>query len=236
MWSYYGAKTNLVDFYPAPKHDKIIEPFAGTARNALKYFEHEVLLVDKYDVIVKIWQWLQKCSPNDVLKLPVVGAGQYFDEFTFDCPEAKWLCQFLHGCADYEPRKKPTRRKTIDRPKTVPKRYKNVASNLFKIKHWRICLGSFDSIENQVATWFIDPPYQFGGHVYKCSNKHIQYKQLRDWSMARSGQVIVCENMRADWMPFKPIISQRGQLKTQTEAIYTNEPSAYDNEQLKMAI
>ncbi len=59
MWSYYGAKTSIVDYYPKPKFDKIIEPFAGTARYALKYFDRDVLLVDKYDVIVKIWRWLQ---------------------------------------------------------------------------------------------------------------------------------------------------------------------------------
>ena len=66
MWSYYGAKTNVIDHYPPPKCDKIIEPFAGTARYALKYFDREVLLVDKYDVIVKIWKWLQLCSPSDI--------------------------------------------------------------------------------------------------------------------------------------------------------------------------
>jgi hypothetical protein len=26
MWSYYGAKTNIIDYYPVPKHNKIIEP------------------------------------------------------------------------------------------------------------------------------------------------------------------------------------------------------------------
>lgn len=54
MWSYYGAKTNVINFYPRPKHDKIIEPFAGTARYALKYFDRDILLVDKYEVITKI--------------------------------------------------------------------------------------------------------------------------------------------------------------------------------------
>ena len=52
MFSYYGSKSKVVDLYPRPKFDKIIEPFAGSARYALKYFDRDVLLVDKYEVIV----------------------------------------------------------------------------------------------------------------------------------------------------------------------------------------
>ena len=70
MWSYYGSKTNMVDLYPPPKHDLIIEPFAGAAKYALKYFERDVLLIDSYDVVIRIWQWLQQCSKHDILSLP----------------------------------------------------------------------------------------------------------------------------------------------------------------------
>ena len=70
MWSYYGSKANIVHAYPKPVFDKIIEPFAGSARYALRHFEKDVLLVDKYEVIVKIWKWLQTCSEGDILGLP----------------------------------------------------------------------------------------------------------------------------------------------------------------------
>ena len=30
MFSYYGSKGKIVDYYPPPKHKKIIEPFAGS--------------------------------------------------------------------------------------------------------------------------------------------------------------------------------------------------------------
>ena len=70
MWSYYGSKANVVDLYPKPKHGKVIEPFAGSARYSLKYFENDVLLVDKYEVIVKIWKYLQQASEKDILGLP----------------------------------------------------------------------------------------------------------------------------------------------------------------------
>ncbi len=54
MFSYYGSKSKVVDLYPSPKFGKIIEPFAGSARYSLKYFDRDVLLVDKWEVIIKI--------------------------------------------------------------------------------------------------------------------------------------------------------------------------------------
>jgi len=40
--------------------------------------------------------------------------------------------------------------------------------------------------------------------------------------MSRNGQVIVCENTKADWMDFKPLKKMKGSLHTTTEAIWTN--------------
>jgi site-specific DNA-adenine methylase len=58
MWTYYGSKGKLAQHYPTPKHDSIIEPFAGAAKYSLRYWEKEVTLVDKYDVVIKIWKCL----------------------------------------------------------------------------------------------------------------------------------------------------------------------------------
>lgn len=119
MWSYYGAKTNLVHLYPKPKYDRIIEPFAGTARYSLKYWDREILLIDKYPVIIKIWKWLQSCSPNDVIKLPRFKQGQTVNNFQFDCEEAKLFMGFIIGCGAERPRIKGTDRKIVDRPNHV---------------------------------------------------------------------------------------------------------------------
>ena len=61
MWSYYGAKTNIIDHYPPPKFDKIIEPFAGSARYALKYYDRDIILVDKYE-----WTGRFACDGKDL--------------------------------------------------------------------------------------------------------------------------------------------------------------------------
>lgn len=235
MWSYYGAKTNLVKWYPRPKHGLIIEPFAGSAKYALEYFENDVILIDKYPVITKIWKWLQQCSPNDILKLPRrMEETDRLDNYEFDCEEAKLLMGFVVGCGAEKPRVKATARKTTDRPNHINYNLKKIAANLFKIKHWQIIEGDYTMAPSVKATWFFDPPYQFGGHSYVFSNKLLDFGALADFIKTREGQVIVCENTKADWMDFKPIISQRGSLKTTTEAIWTNEPTIYDNQQLKL--
>lgn len=228
MWSYYGAKTNLVGLYPPPKYGKIIEPFAGTARYALKYWDREVLLVDKYKVVVDIWKWLQKCSEKDILSMPrSFKKGQSFDDIKFDCPAQRNLFSYLLSSGDAVPRNKPTGRKTIDRPNHLNFGLKRIASQLFKIREWKIIHGSYADIPNHPATWFIDPPYQYGGQVYKESNKNINFTELAEWCRGRQGHIIVCENTKADWMEFKPMIAQRGSLTTTTEAIWSNIPTSY---------
>lgn len=230
MWSYYGAKTNIVHAYPRPLHGKIIEPFAGSARYALRYFEKDVLLVDKYEVVIKIWRWLQRCSENDILGLPRrLSPGQTLDDFSFDCEEPRLLMGFLISKAGQSPRNKVTDRIAVDRPNFINYQLKSIASNLFKIKHWEIKHGHYEEIENQKATWFIDPPYQFGGHVYPQSNRKISFADLSRWCMGRMGQVIVCENSKADWMPFKPMTTQKGTMKhVQKEVIWSNMETQYD--------
>lgn len=232
MWTYFGSKANVIDFYPSPKYGKIIEPFAGTARYSLKYFDRDVLLVDKYEVIVKIWQWLQKCSIGDIQKLPHhVGPGQSLDDFTFDCDEAKWLLGFVVGYGMERPRRTASVNRMNARPNHVNYSLNRIAKNLFKIRHWEIVHGSYVDIENQDATWFIDPPYQHGGDSYVESNKNINYLELGKWCTERNGQVVVCENTRADWMAFKPMRNHRGARGTQNESIWSNFPTDYDIQQ-----
>lgn len=237
MWSYYGAKTNLVSLYPKPKYKTIIEPFAGTAKYSLKYFENDILLIDKYPVIIKIWKWLQLCSPNDILKLPRrLTEHDRLDKIQFDCEEARLFMGFIVGCGADRPRIKVPKRKSTDRPNHINYNLKRVAANLFKIKHWKFIEGDYEDSPDQEATWFIDPPYQVGGAAYVMSNKNILYPELGIWCKSRKGQLIVCENTKADWLPFTPISKQRGSLFTTTEAIYSNEKTNYDNQQGQLFI
>lgn len=109
---------------------------------------------------------------------------------------------------------------------------KRIAANLFKIRHWVIRHGSYDEIDNEDATWFIDPPYQNGGHKY--TESRIDFSLLGKWCMSRKGQAIVCENTKADWMLFSPMAKNRGAYAETTEAIWSNMPHDFNNVQMKM--
>lgn len=226
MFSYYGSKSKIVDYYPPPKHKRIIEPFAGSARYSLKYWQNDVLLVDKYHIIVRTWKWLQQCSENDIRKLPIMKLGETLDNYDLSEDEKIFMGFIVQqGTTGL--------RKTVSSYAVdgIATQLNNVATQLHKIKHWEIKQASFDELENLEATWFIDPPYQFGGHEYKCSNKEIDFNYLAEWCKSRNGQVIVCENTKADWLPFKPMVDMQGAMFKTTEAIWSNKRTNYDAQQ-----
>ena len=225
MWGYYGSKSKIVNKYAPPKCDKIIEPFAGTAQYSLKYFHKEVLLFEKYELIVNLWKWLQSCSKQDILKLPILKCGENVDDFNWDCDEAKHLVGFIITGGATQPKKTASKWKTVIRPNTQPYKLKTIANNLDKIRHWNIIHGDYNEIPNETATWFIDPPYQFGGEYYKFGSKDINYCELSNWCTSRNGEIIVCENSKANWLPFKPLFEMRGVKFKTTECVFHQEKS-----------
>ena len=226
MFSYYGSKSKIVDVYPPPKFDKIIEPFAGSARYSLKYWQNDVLLVDKCPVIIEVWNYLKNASEQDILKLPRLNTGQTIDDFKLSDIERKFM-----GFMVQDGTTGMRRTASYFAVKRMDKKFSFIIKNLHKIKHWEIRLDSYENLINEEATWFVDPPYQFGGHEYKMSNKNINFKELAEWCESRNGQVIVCENTKADWLPFKPMKEMQGTMFKTVEAIWSNIPTNFDNEQ-----
>lgn len=228
MWSYYGSKSKVIDYYPPPKYGRIIEPFAGTARYSLRFFDRDILLVDKYEKIVRIWKWLQQASEKDIMSLPVLPIGTKINRNDFDCIEQAWLMGFIVQQGVNAPRLTVSKFAT---EASMRSQKKNISSQLFKIRHWKIELGSYEDIPNQEATWFIDPPYQFGGEYYVKGNQGLNFLGLGNWCKSRSGQIIVCENTKADWLPFVPMRKLSGSIHSTTEAIWSNYPTDYDLQQ-----
>jgi site-specific DNA-adenine methylase len=227
MFSYYGSKSKIVQYYPSPTHDKIIEPFAGSARYSLRYFEKDILLVDKYKVIVDIWHYLQRASQKDILGLPRLTKGMDIRTLNLSKEEILFI-GYLNAHGISVPQYKVGNFNSMDSD------LKRISKDLFKIKHWKIIHGNYEDLENGYATWFVDPPYQFGGHKYKESNKNLDFISLSNWCRTRQGQVIVCENTKADWLDFKPVIQMQGSMFKTTEAIWTNFSTQYDNVQLEL--
>jgi len=220
MFSYYGSKKILSKHYPFPKYDTIIEPFAGAAMFSLHStnWKKDVILYDKYDKVFLVWDYLiNHADESDIETLPDLTEGLDLDTLNI-CEGERALLGFLANPASAVPKKTVTKRGE----KSWPRQRQYILDNLYKVKHWKIFKDTFTNIENIEATWFIDPPYQFGGKYYhsSVSNKLIDYPELAKWCRSRKGEVIVCENSTADWLSFHPLAELNGQLHKTLEVIY----------------
>jgi len=222
MFSYYGSKSKIVSKYPSPTHDLIIEPFAGSARYALKYWEKDVILVEKFDKVYRVWKYLQSVSPNDILNLPDVEPSKELskvDGFSNLSDEEKWLIGFCVNRGSNAPKNFAGKFCNWNKDKI------RISNDLHKIKHWDIRFGTYSDLKSYNATWYIDPPYQKMGVLYK--ENSINYAELGKWCKSRNGQVIVCENEGADWLNFSFLVSLGGQRKTSKEVIWYKHNAHY---------
>lgn len=219
MFSYYGRKSKVVKYYPHAIYPTIIEPFAGSAVYSLykDNWQKKIILIDKYDVIFRIWKYLQQASMEDILKLPDVKNGEELirvNGFNELLQEEKWLIGFSVNNGSGMPKNVAGRMNFNSwfRDK------KRIAGDLHKIKHWDIRCDEYFNAPDIKATWFIDPPYQSGGKYYK--HKNVDYVKLAEWCKTRQGQIIVCENSKSNWLPFVSLKEMSGQLHKTTEVMY----------------
>lgn len=201
VFSYYGSKSKIITLYPEPKHEKIIEPFAGSARYAVRYYSRDVWINDKYPVIYRIWKWIQQASRKDIDSLPEVKPGKRLSDYKQLSDVERELLGFAVQEGVNSPRNELGK---LDGIKTSFQRLKTRLRFIAgRINHWKITCLDYRDIPNQKATWFIDPPYQTGGEIYIVNS--VNYRKLAVWCNNRKGQVIVCEGRGANWLPFKPI-------------------------------
>jgi len=217
MFYYYGRKKKIIKYYPKPIHDFIIEPFAGAAAYAMEYYDKNVFLFEINPKISGAWEFLIKANSSDILQLPLLKDNQSLNDPEFNNltdPEKYVIGLFLNPGSS-TPKKSPGNYCAW----TEEKR-KELSEDVLKVKHWTIINGDYRKASDITATWFIDPPYFNGGKYYQFHN--INYQELANWCLSRKGQVIVCENEGADWLPFKPLIQLKGQKYSKMEMIYTN--------------
>lgn len=231
FFKYFGSKARSAVLYPEPKHETIIEPFAGSAGYALRYHERDVVLCDADPRVTIIWRYLIHSSPEDILSLPLMEPGQNID--TLDvCVEARL---FLSCCVNTSPF-----RKTLTAWKSGQNNglwgqvwRERVASQVESIKHWKVVHGSYAELPNVGATYFVDPPYETLQEHYRASHENpIDYKHLAQWCRSRKGQVIVCEKDGASWLPFRKLADIRAAHADRAcgEAIWTNDSVSVDAE------
>jgi hypothetical protein len=234
FFSFFGSKYRVAPHYPQPTYGTIIEPFAGSAGYSLRYPDRQVKLYDADPVICRVWDYLIHVSSEEVRRLPVL--FDHVDEINAP-QEAKWLIGFWLNKGTVHPSKtasKWMRDYQFKQPGVYwgERIRERIASQVGSIRHWTMLQASYSEIPDQEATWFIDPPYEVAGRAYRFHD--INYSELGEWCQTRSGQIIVCENSGADWLPFRPFRTIKGLEgkrggKKSVEVIWTNDdcPTGY---------
>ena len=224
---YFGRKKRLAPMYPSPEHDYIIEPFAGSAGYSIAkdHWQKKVILVENNPDVVRLWRWLldPATTTRTILEMPEISQGDSLDIFGSRGSPPRMLVESVGASKD-------PRYKTASgwMARDWVKIRNRVAGDLHKIKHWVILEGDYSAIPNLRATWFIDPPYQRMMKEYESkpyASQDLDYKALGNWCQQRRGQVIVCEQYGANWLPFRPL----KEIKTisnnrKIEAVWINPP------------
>lgn len=233
VMSYYGSKWTIAPKYPSPVHDTIIEPFAGSATYSLLHYRKNVILYDKFDKVIGVWDYLIRSSPAEILALPLLEPGQRVSDLPV-CQEARWLIGWwVNGAVD---RPRETLSKNALKRPNAPCFWsaacrERIARTVNHIKHWKAYVADYSDVPIQRCTWFVDPPYQRMGKYYKHGSAAIGYPHLRDWCLQLPGQVMVCENEGADWLPFVSFATARSAKKgyVSKEVIYMDDDEPEPN-------
>lgn len=220
MFSYFGGKSKLINYYPPPKYDMILEPFAGGARYACKYgLDRNVWINDKYQVIYKIWKWIQQASHRDINRLPVLARGEDLRNVKSLSEPERMLLGFAVNRGVGIPKNVVTEWASTGRGE-ITRLKSRLRPLIGKIDHWKITCLDFKKVRTpKPATYFVDPPYQHRRTDYVVQSDSTLYPRLKAYCRLRRGQVIVCESTEADWWNFKPLKESLGQRCIMSEGI-----------------
>lgn len=217
---YYGGKKGSAHRYPPPAFGTIIEPFAGSAGYALAWAKRStrVILVEKNPGIVALWRRLQAPDAADDLRNVTAIRGDRADPFV----------AFTGGGSGAFTTSVVTSRGARDWDDARQR----ILRVLPLIRGWEIIEGDYTDAPDVRGTWFCDPPYcprdgRTPGDVYGAAT--IDYPALGVWCRARQGQVIVCEQQGADWLPFRPLYVQwpasgKGEHVPRVEVVWSRTP------------
>jgi hypothetical protein len=225
FFSYFGGKSSLARYYPPPAHDTVIEPFAGAAGYATRYHRKRVILVEKDTRVAALWRYLIRVSARELLALPDLAEGGKVSDLRVS-DEARLLIGYnVQFSASGGPRNSLTTWSKGSASMWGPVLRARLAAQVEKIRHWRLIEGDYTCAPDVEATWHIDPPYEKMGAYYRCGAKSIDFRALGRWCRARKGQVMVCENAGARWLPFRAFKSNApsSNKAASAEVIWTND-------------
>jgi hypothetical protein len=193
--SYYGGKWRIAKRYPAPTHNIVVEPFAGSAGYATRYHDKYVVLVEKNPYIASVWRYLIHATKEEIYSLPVdIDPGGLR---AMALPShVKSLIGFWLNHGSAAPAQSPSawmragKHNSSFWGKEIRQR---IAEQVPYIKHWHLIEGDYTlAPSSDECTWFIDPPYQRAGKHYM--DRIYDYGALGAWCRSLKGQVIVAKN------------------------------------------
>jgi site-specific DNA-adenine methylase len=229
MWGYTGSKwqASKTGKYPAPIHNTIIEPFAGSAGYSLFYgAERRVILCEINPDIVAIWCMIQKNRRLEARLPKTVRKGEVVEEMRGIDDEVRLFLHYKTCAAHAGYHLRFTERGALQWPQDR----RRMLAMAGLVKSWEIVQCSFEEFDppRGSATWFVDPPYEAVGIARKGSDYkywRLDYSKLRECVKKKwRGQVIVAEQVESTWLPFKPLYDlpaqHRDGAKSTTEAIW----------------
>ena len=232
FFTFYGGKWRTALRYPPPRWEIIVEPFAGAAGYSLRYPDHQVILHDLDPKIAATWSYIISTPSDEIYALPLWdGTWETTDDLAHLPEAARWLIGWWLNKGTVQPAKRPSAwmRAGKGSPGDFwgPVIRERIAAQAESIRHWRVHQTGYQAAVDRSATWFVDPPYQGAGVHYRHGSRNLDFGHLSAWCRSRLGQVIVCENDGADWLPFTPHLAAKANEsrtggKVSLEAIWTN--------------
>lgn len=235
FFGYFGSKHRIAKHYPAPLHDMLIEPFAGSAAYACHYPERKVILVEKDPAVAAVWRYLIATPAKRILELPLIpDAETLVSSLPGINQEERWLIGFnIHSgearprdkisnhCRDYRPpwqhhsRTDPKtgwQKPTADTSQPLHEGYENFwgAKRRARIARQVDAIKHWVIVEGDYTSL---PNYKatwFVDPPYEKAGKSYRFHDidraaLGEWCLSRNGQLIVCEAVGATWLPFREL-------------------------------
>lgn len=235
FFPYYGSAWGKSRRYPAPRYQHVIEPCSGAAGYSTFHGVKRVDLMDIDPIIFGVWHYLIHARAEEILALPEMPeVGNHVDNYAMP-QEAKWLIGFWLNRGSAQPKKSRTAysaRTDKAQLNWGARAKERIARQLPALEGWTITEGSYETLLNREATWFIDPPYADKGRYYRHSLKLTEFDNLAAFCRSRQGQVITCEQDGADWLDFRPLGSFKSSIGRTTEVFWTNdqlEPDLFED-------
>jgi hypothetical protein len=222
FFSYFGGKFMRAPHYPPPRYSVVVEPFAGAAGYSVRHqLGKRAILFDTSPYIAGVWSYLIAATRAEIMALPLMEPGQSVDDLSIP-QEARWLLGFWVNQGSAVPKKTMGGRasnRAIGTWGEGPRA--RIAAQVHLIRAWEIHHGDYSEAPDAEASWFIDPPYV--AHPDHYPGRAPDFGSLAGWCRSRRGQVMVCETLGADWLPFQKVTTVAGSShRVTTEVLWEN--------------